>query len=82
MGIALGLRARLRQHLTAIGAWSDDEHARAQQSVEEEVLAAQKEAESFGTLASGHVHDASTMFDDVYETMPAHLRRQREQAGG
>jgi 2-oxoisovalerate dehydrogenase E1 component alpha subunit len=73
--------ARLRRHLTAIGAWSDDEHARAQQSVEAEVLAAQKEAESYGTLASGHVHDASTMFDDVYATMPAHLRRQRDELG-
>ena len=38
-------------------------------------------AESYGTLASGHVHDASTMFDDVYKDMPAHLRRQREQLG-
>jgi 2-oxoisovalerate dehydrogenase E1 component alpha subunit len=71
--------ARLRQHLSAIGAWSDDEHARAQASVEEEVLAAQKEAESYGTLVSGHVHDASTMFDDVYATMPEHLRRQRDE---
>jgi 2-oxoisovalerate dehydrogenase E1 component alpha subunit len=74
--------ARLRQHLTVSGVWSDDEHTRLQKAVEQEVLAAQKEAESYGTLASGHVHDASTMFDDVYETMPAHLRRQREQAGG
>ena len=37
------------------------------------MVAAQKEAESYGTLASGHVHDASTMFDDVYKDMPAHL---------
>ena len=44
--------------------------------------AAQREAESHGTLASGHVHDASTMFDDVYKEMPAHLERQRGQAGG
>ncbi|HYR00801.1 MAG TPA: 3-methyl-2-oxobutanoate dehydrogenase (2-methylpropanoyl-transferring) subunit alpha [Casimicrobiaceae bacterium] len=74
--------ARLKQHLIALGAWSDDEHARTQKALEQEVAAAQKEAESYGTLASGHVHDASTMFDDVYETMPAHLRRQSEQAGG
>ena len=74
--------ARLKQHLIALGVWSDDEHARTQKALEQEVAAAQKEAESYGTLASGHVHDASMMFDDVYETMPAHLRRQREQAGG
>ncbi len=74
--------ARLAQHLTRIGAWSDAEHASTQAEVEAEVMAAQKEAESYGTLASGHVHDASMMFDDVYRDMPAHLRRQRAQAQG
>jgi 2-oxoisovalerate dehydrogenase E1 component alpha subunit len=49
--------------------------------VEDEVISAQKVAETYGTLVSGHVHDASTMFDDVYKDMPAHLRRQREQLG-
>jgi len=73
--------ARLKQHLIAQHAWSDDEQAGLQKEVERDVLAAQKEAEGHGTLASGHVHDASTMFDDVYATMPPHLRRQREQAG-
>ena len=71
--------ARLQKHLTRIGAWSDEEHARVQKEVQDEVLAAQKIAESYGTLVSGHVHDASTMFDDVYKDMPAHLRRQRDQ---
>jgi len=74
--------ARLARHLTRLGAWSEEEHARTQAEVEAEVMAAQKEAESFGTLASGHVHDASTMFDDVYRDMPAHLRHQRDQARG
>jgi 2-oxoisovalerate dehydrogenase E1 component alpha subunit len=71
--------ARLKQHLIVIGAWSEDEHARVRAAIDEEVAAAQKEAESYGTLASGHVHDASTMFDDVYKDMPAHLVRQRAQ---
>jgi 2-oxoisovalerate dehydrogenase E1 component alpha subunit len=73
--------ARLKRHLIALGAWSEDDQARVQKEVEKDVLAAQKEAEGYGTLASGHVHDASTMFDDVYATMPPHLRRQREQSG-
>jgi len=73
--------ARLKQHLIAIGAWSEDEHLRLHAAIEGEVIAAQKEAESYGTLASGHVHDASTMFDDVYRDMPAHLARQRAQLG-
>jgi len=73
--------ARLRQHLTKIGAWSDDEHARVQADLEAEVLAAQKEAEQYGTLADGRVPSAASMFEDVYKDMPEHLRRQRQQLG-
>jgi len=73
--------ARLQKHLTRIGEWSEERHARAQKEAEDQVVSAQKTAESYGTLASGHVHDASTMFDDVYKDMPAHLKRQREQLG-
>jgi len=74
--------ARLARHLERRGAWSEAEQADTQKAIEAEVIAAQKEAESFGTLASGHVHDASAMFDDVYETMPAHLVAQRAQCLG
>lgn len=73
--------ARLRQHLTRIGAWSDAEHDRVQAELEAEVLAAQKEAEQYGTLADGRVPSAASMFEDVYKDMPEHLRRQRQQLG-
>lgn len=73
--------ARLRQHLTKIGAWSDEEHERVQAELEAEVLAAQKEAEQYGTLADGRVPSAASMFEDVYKDMPEHLRRQRQQLG-
>jgi 2-oxoisovalerate dehydrogenase E1 component alpha subunit len=73
--------ARLAKHLTAIGAWSEEMHAQTQKEVESEVIAAQKVAEGYGTLAAGHVHDATTMFDDVYKVMPPHLRRQRDELG-
>jgi len=74
--------ARLKLHLIAIGAWTEDAHAKLLKEVDDTVVAAQKEAEGYGTLASGHVHDASTMFDDVYKEIPPHLVRQRTQAGG
>ena len=73
--------ARLRQHLTKIGAWSDEEHERVQADLEAEVLAAQKQAEQYGTLADGRVPSAASMFEDVYKDMPEHLRRQRQQLG-
>ena len=72
--------ARLKQHLVAIGAWSDEEHRRAQSELEAEVAAAQKEAESHGTLLDGHIPSVASMFEDVFKEMPEHLRRQREQA--
>jgi 2-oxoisovalerate dehydrogenase E1 component alpha subunit len=73
--------ARLKQHLTGIGEWSDAQHAQAQAELEAEVAAAQKEAESYGTLLDGHIPSAASMFEDVYRDMPWHLREQRQQLG-
>lgn len=72
---------RLKQHLISIGAWSDDEHHRTQKEYEREVIAAQKQAESHGTLATGQTSSVATMFEDVYKDIPWHLRRQRQQLG-
>jgi len=73
--------ARLRQHLTKLGAWSDAEHEETQKALEAEVAAAQKEAESHGTLNDGRIPSAASMFEDVYKEMPEHLRRQRQELG-
>ena len=73
--------ARLRQHLTGLGLWSDAEHEATRQELEAQIVAAQKEAEQSGTLADGRVPSAASMFEDVYKDMPEHLRRQRQQAG-
>ncbi len=71
--------ARLKHHLVALGEWSEDDHAQAQQDLEAEVRAAQQEAERHGTLLDGHLPSAASMFDGVYKELPAHLRRQRQQ---
>ena len=73
--------ARLKQHLIRIGAWSEEEHERVHKELEAEIVAAQKEAERYGTLADGHIPSAAAMFEDVYKDMPAHLRRQRQELG-
>ena len=73
--------ARLKQHLIGLGEWSDAQHAQAQAELEAEVAAAQKEAESYGTLLDGHIPSAASMFEDVYRDMPWHLREQRQQLG-
>ncbi len=72
---------RLKTHLIRSGVWSEDDHQAAIADVEAKILAACDEAESYGTLHSDLISSPSTMFDDVFAVMPAHLRRQREQAG-
>jgi 2-oxoisovalerate dehydrogenase E1 component alpha subunit len=72
---------RLKNHLIRRGAWSEERHKQAEAEILESVIAAQKEAESFGTLHSGSRPSAREMFEGVYAEMPPHLLRQRRQAG-
>jgi len=72
---------RLKQHLIAAGAWSEERHKQAEAEILATVIAAQKEAESFGTLHSGSKPSARDIFEDVYAELPPHLRRQRQQIG-
>ena len=50
-----------------------------QAELEAHVAAEWKAANAFGTLNEGPKLDPSLMFDDVFKTLPDHLRRQREQ---
>jgi 2-oxoisovalerate dehydrogenase E1 component alpha subunit len=72
---------RLKNHLIAIGAWSEDRHKQAEAEIRDEVVAAQKEAEKHGTLHAGGKPSTRDMFEGVFATMPPHLRRQRQKAG-
>jgi len=72
--------ARLKEHLIGLGAWSDDEHTRTQKALDEEMAAALKEATKHGSLQDGHIPPLATMFEDVFECMPAHLHEQMRQA--
>ena len=68
---------RLKQHLIAGGHWSDEQHEKMEEELKAEVLAAWKEAQTFGTMTEGPFLDPSTMFDDVFAETPAHLESQR-----
>ena len=72
---------RLKNHLIQRGVWSEERHKQEETHVLETVIAAQKEAESHGTLHSGGRPSVRDMFEGVYAEMPPHLRRQRQQAG-
>ena len=70
---------RLKQHLINAGHWSDEQHAALQDELGDAVLAAWKEAISYGTMTDGPKLDVREMFDDVYAEMPEHLKLQRQQ---
>ncbi len=72
---------RLKNHLIRRGIWSDERHVQTEAEILETVIAAQKEAESHGTLHAGGRPSASEMVEGVYAEMPPHLRRQRQQLG-
>ena len=71
---------RLKRHCIARGIWDMERHAAMDLEVAQEVQAAQKEAEKNGILGHGLHQPDQTMFQDVYEDMPWHLREQCAQA--
>ena len=71
---------RLKKHLIALGEWDDDRHAEMDREAAERVRATTKEAEANGILGHGLHHPFRTMFEDVFEELPWHLKEQAEQA--
>jgi len=72
---------RLKGYLINRGAWSEQRHAQTEAEIEDDVLSAQKEAEAIGTLNSGKAPSPRDMFEGVFEEMPPHLIKQRQEAG-
>ncbi len=73
---------RLKQHMIKRGMWSDEQHVQAEAEYDEEMRVAAEEAESYGTLqALEHRPSPAEMFENVFEEMPPHLRRQRQEMG-
>ena len=72
---------RLRAYLINLGEWSDGRHVQAEAEIMDEVRTAQKASEAIGTLISGDHPSSRDIFEEVYETMPPHLIKQRKEAG-
>lgn len=69
---------RMRAHLESLGLWDAERHAALATELADEVKAAQKEAEKLGILGHGLHQPFETMFEDVFEDMPWHLKEQCE----
>lgn len=72
---------RMKGYLIKKGIWSEQRHTQAEAEIADEVLDVQKQAEAIGTLSSGNVPSARDMFEDVFDQMPPHLIKQRQEAG-
>ncbi len=71
---------RLKRHLVALGEWDEERHAAMDRAAAERVRAVTREAEANGILGHGLHHPFRTMFEDVFEELPWHLKEQAEQA--
>ena len=71
--------ARLKAHLISLGEWDEERHTAMDLECAEAVKAAQKEAEKNGILGHGLHQPLETMFEDVFETLPPHLKEQQAQ---
>ena len=72
---------RLRNHLVTKGVWNDKKNEALAQKIDDDVMTAYKKACEFGDLASGPYPPASTIFTEVYESVPWHVQEQREELG-
>jgi 2-oxoisovalerate dehydrogenase E1 component alpha subunit len=71
---------RLKQHLVALGEWDEERQAAIEAECVATVRDTAREAETKGLLGDGlRHHSFDTMFEDVFEEMPPHLKEQRDQ---
>ena len=74
---------RLKDHLVALGEWSEEQHAALAAELDELVRTAQREAEALGSIAGADPGvKAQAMFGDVYAETPWHLREQAKAMRG
>ena len=71
--------ARLKQHLIGRGLWSEQQQQALETDLKEAITRNWKEALSYGSLENGPHWPVATMFYDVFQHLPAHLLRQRQQ---
>jgi 2-oxoisovalerate dehydrogenase E1 component alpha subunit len=71
---------RLKQHLIALGEWSDEQQTAAEAEAVEQVRAAGKESEAIGTLGQSRP-SVKTMFEEVFATEDWRLVEQRREVG-
>ena len=70
---------RLKKHMIQLQIWSEEQHSALEEEMKQYVLDCWKKASSYGTMTEGPKLDVKEMFEDVFEEMPEHLKRQQEE---
>ncbi len=68
---------RLKNHMIHLRMWSEEQHATLQEEMKQYVMDCWKQAIAYGTMTEGPFLDVHEMFEDVFEEMPQHLKRQQ-----
>ena len=68
---------RLKNHMIGLGIWTEEKHTALEKEMKQYVTECWKQACSYGTMTEGPFLDVHEMFEDVFEEMPAHLKRQQ-----
>ncbi len=68
---------RLKGHLISLDAWSDEQQTALEEEMKQHVMDCWKEASSYGTMTEGPFLEVHTMFEDVFESMTPHLKKQQ-----
>lgn len=68
---------RLKNHMVRLGLWSQEQHAALEAEMKQYVMDCWKQAISYGTMTEGPFLGVHEMFEDVFEEMPEHLKRQQ-----
>jgi 2-oxoisovalerate dehydrogenase E1 component alpha subunit len=71
--------ARLKAHLITLGEWDEERHTAQDKELADHVKACAKESEKNGILGHGMHQPFETMFEDIFEEMPWHLKEQSAQ---
>ena len=69
---------RLKNHLITLGEWSEIQHKDLEKELFDNIESDWQKALSFGSLEQGPHWPVSSMFDDVFKDIPAHLATQRK----
>ena len=73
---------RLARHLTNRGQWSHTQQTELEETMKAESMATYKQAERIGSFTAGPFDPPESLVDDVYQQIPWHLERQRDEIRG